>query len=389
MVDVTNAGNISNAINTAPEKSVPSDADKTAILDSTTSFSLAWIKWADWKAAFTAYFSGIYASISMGVTNGDSHNHNGGDGAQISYPSLAFLPGGRGFGGNYVITPSVASNNLTVAIKTLAGANPSAGDPVTIRIGNTVRNITSALSVTLNAGTNWHNSGSTVLAAQEVDYFVYIGHNETDGVTLGVSRYPAGKKYGDFSATTTNEKHIALSTSTNATANDIYENIGRYAATLSAGAGYTWTVPTFIGSNLIQRPIYETRLLTYNFIGTNLTVGNGTTNYCVYKITDTRLYFQNKFTLGSTSAVAVNPSSAAPFLINSTFGYYIPHGFAEYSDASPAAVYLGNVTINTNTILYLVFVASGTYGQLAGLSSTIPFTWTVNDYFAVNGQYEI
>jgi hypothetical protein len=33
-----------------------------------------------------------YAAIAKGVTNGDSHNHDGGDGAQIAYASLSGLP---------------------------------------------------------------------------------------------------------------------------------------------------------------------------------------------------------------------------------------------------------------------------------------------------------
>lgn len=33
-----------------------------------------------------------YAPLAKGVTNGDSHNHNGGDGAQIAYSSLSGLP---------------------------------------------------------------------------------------------------------------------------------------------------------------------------------------------------------------------------------------------------------------------------------------------------------
>jgi hypothetical protein len=33
-----------------------------------------------------------YAPIAAGVTNGDSHNHNGGDGAQIAYSTLSGLP---------------------------------------------------------------------------------------------------------------------------------------------------------------------------------------------------------------------------------------------------------------------------------------------------------
>jgi hypothetical protein len=169
----------------------------------------------------------------------------------------------EGFLVNGKIVPSVASNNLTVAIKGMDGNDPSASNPVYCRIGDTVRTITSALSVTKNAGTNWFNSGSAELATKEIDYFVYLGYNATDGVVVGFCRIPYATLYSEFSATTTNEKYCAISTITNAAAGDTYQNVGRFAATLSAGAGYTWTVPTFTSANLIQRPIYETRGLFY------------------------------------------------------------------------------------------------------------------------------
>jgi len=156
------------------------------------------------------------------------------------------------------ILPSVDSGNLTVALKTLAGDDPSATDPVYVMIGGVVRSITSALSVTKNAATNWCKAGSAELATKEIDYFVYLGYNATDGVVIGFSRIPFANQYGEFSATTTDEKYAGISTITNAAAEDSYVNIGRFAATLSAGAGYTWTVPTFTATNLIQRPIYET-----------------------------------------------------------------------------------------------------------------------------------
>ena len=204
----------------------------------------------------------------------------------------------QGFLLNGKIVPSVTSDNLTVALKTLAGTDPSASNPIHIRIGDTIRTITSALSVTKNAGTNWCNAGSTELATKEIDYFVYLGYNATDGVTLGFSRIPYGALYSDFSATTTNEKYCAISTITNATASDVYTNIGRFAATLSAGAGYTWSVPTFTASNLIQRPIYETRHLNGNITFNVTTYDNGsggqpTTNSSVYKIIGDRLIITN------------------------------------------------------------------------------------------------
>src|ERR1017187_4009213 len=63
--------------------------------------------------------------------------------------SILNLPEGVMFNGK--ILPSVTSNNLTVALKTLAGNDPSATDPVYCRIGGVMRTITSALSVTINA----------------------------------------------------------------------------------------------------------------------------------------------------------------------------------------------------------------------------------------------
>lgn len=169
----------------------------------------------------------------------------------------------EGFLINGKIVPSVASNNLTVAIKGLNGNDPSASNPVYCRIGDTIRTITSALSVTRNAGTNWFNAGSAELATIEIDYFVYLGYNAIDGVTIGFSRIPYATLYSDFSTTNTNEKYCAISTITNANAIDNYVNIGRFASILSGGAGYTWTVPTFTSLNLIQRPIFETRILIW------------------------------------------------------------------------------------------------------------------------------
>jgi hypothetical protein len=143
------------------------------------------------------------------------------------------------------------------------GNDPSATNPVYCRIAGVIRSITAALSVTKADATNWCNAGSTELATKEIDYFVYLGYNATDGVVVGFSRIPYACIYSDFSATTTNEKYCGISTITTAAAGDSYVNIGRFAATLSATAAFTWSVPTFTPINLIQRPIYKTRRLTW------------------------------------------------------------------------------------------------------------------------------
>jgi hypothetical protein len=167
----------------------------------------------------------------------------------------------QGFLINGKIVTSVASNNLTVAIKGLDGNDPSATNKVYVRIGNTVRTITAALSVTLNAGTNYFNAGGAVVATQEVDYFAYLGWKAaSSAVILGVSRIGFGRVYSDFSGTSTNEKYLATSSTPAST--DEVENIGRFNATLSASASFNWSIPAT--SIIVNRPIFKTRHLTYN-----------------------------------------------------------------------------------------------------------------------------
>lgn len=231
---------------------------------------------------------------------------------------------------NGYIIPSVASNNLTLAVSTspTSVVAPTATNPVFVWINGVLRPITSALSITRNAGTNWFNSGSAELATKEIDYFVYMGFNATDGVTLGFSRIPYARLYSDFNTTTTNEKHCAISTITNAATGDNYVNVGRFAATLSAGAGYTWTVPSFTNANLIQEPIYETRWLnflpTYSASG-SMTWTSITTDYATYKIQSDLLNYE-LFALGTTGGTASSelratlPMSASPAFNAQRFG---------------------------------------------------------------------
>lgn len=229
----------------------------------------------------------------------------------------------QGFLINGKISVTDTGSGLTVAIKTLAGTDPSATDPVYCRIGDTVRTISAALSVTKADGTNWCNAGSSELATNEIDYFVYLGYNATDGVVIGFSRYPGANSYDDFSATTTNEKYCAISTITTASATDYYEIVGRFAATLSAGAGYTWSVPTYTAKNLIQRPIYETRWLSFVPVcaysgggGSNLTPTN---NRATYRITSTDL----SVNVDQSMNVALSAGTGSPVL---SFPFTVAYG---------------------------------------------------------------
>ncbi len=200
----------------------------------------------------------------IAVANGASVISN----AEITDRRYSFVVGGvggpEGFLINGKLSVTVVSNDLVVAIKTLTGNDPSTAEPVWCRIGDNIVKIITAKSVTAADGTNWGNAGGVELGTKEVDWFAYLGYNITDGVVIGFSRIPYGQRYADFSATTTNPLFCKISTITTASATDKYVNIGRFAATLSlSGTSHLWTVPTFTGTNLINRPVFETRTLTY------------------------------------------------------------------------------------------------------------------------------
>jgi hypothetical protein len=162
----------------------------------------------------------------------------------------------------YKIVPTVAANNLTLALKHEDGNDASADRPLYFKIGNAIRAVTGSLSVTVNAGTSTFNAGAAEFAATPIQFFPYVSYRTAStAVVLGCSRIPYATLYSDFSGTATNEKYAAFSTAPAAT--DDVMNIGRFEATNSGTASYNWSVPTFTSQNLRQYPIYQTDWLTW------------------------------------------------------------------------------------------------------------------------------
>lgn len=257
------------------------------------------------------------------------------------------------------------SNQLILALKDKNGNDPSATSPVRVQIGDTVRTITSALSVTKNAGTNWCNSGSAELATKEIDYFVYLGYNATDGVVIGFSRIAHGAIYSNFSATATDEKYAAISTITNAAASDAYTVIGRFAATLSAGAGYTWTVPTFTNLNLVHSPIRETRWLS--FVPQYSASGSMTYTIATRTIEKYQLIGERKFVEiygeGETAGTANNTLRATlPFVPMETANATV----AQTRDATSGSSVVGGGLYNSTTGANVRKVDATNYGLGTG-----------------------
>jgi hypothetical protein len=176
---------------------------------------------------------------------------------------------------DYKVTPTVVSNNLTLTLTHADGTTPSTSRPLWFKIADSWRAVTAALSVTVNAGASSFAAGSAEWATKAIDYFTYVSWRAaSSAVVLGLSRIPFATLYSNFSATATNELYGAFSTAPGS--GDDVVNIGRFTATLSAGAGYTWTVPTFTSSNLIQRPVYDSSWMAMaapNF--TVATIDNG------------------------------------------------------------------------------------------------------------------
>ena len=293
---------------------------------------------------------------------------------------------------NGKLSITVSTNDLTVALKTIAGTDPSALDPVYIRINGTVRKCTAALSKTLADGTNWFNSGSAELAAQEADYFVYAIWNTTpatDIMDLGFARVPFFNVYSEASATTTNEKYLAYANGSAPASTDDMVNIGRFAATLSAGAGYTWTVPTFTTTNLIQRPTFETRPLLWTPAWTNLTVGDATVTYW-YQRMGRRLRGAVSLIAGASTSISGSVSHTMPFGRSSTYGATVnfPSWICRLFDATAAPAFQGIANMATTSAVTITAQdASGTYLKQANISSTVPFTWTTSDQIAYDFDY--
>lgn len=165
----------------------------------------------------------------------------------------------------YSIVTSVASGNLTVALKNFEGNDPTASKPVKIQIGDTVRTLSRALSYVANSWINYFNLWSAELATKEADIFVYLRWDTwSNQIELDVSRYPNATVSWDFVQNNFNEKWYWVSAFAWSPTTDKEQNIGRFNAILSAGAWYTWSIGT---SLILNQPTLQTRYLDYVPVG--------------------------------------------------------------------------------------------------------------------------
>lgn len=280
----------------------------------------------------------------------------------------------------YSIVPSISSWNLTVALKNYLWQDPSVTTPVKVQIWDTVRTITSALSVALSSWWNWLNLWSSELATKENDIFVYLYYSTvSNAVWFGFSRLPSGHFGNDFTlANDVSEKSIPRTIANNNT--DIFKNIGRFSAILSAGAWYTWSTPS-AWFQVINYYINETKWLDYvtTIYGAGWSSWSFATSRKVskYKLVWNTLYLR------------VNYKISNAWSWTGVMGYTLP--FAYNNDMTEPIITWYCCQAWTITNKWLPTVNSSTWYFLVGIDTWTLNWWTVvaNDVVNVQWFYSI
>jgi hypothetical protein len=118
---------------------------------------------------------------------------------------------------------------------------------------------------------------------------------------------------------------------------------------------------------------------------TNMTVGNGTLVARYTKIGKT-IHWYFKFTFGSTSSFGAYTAFKLP--VAPWSGQFSYNGRGLLRDSGTAWRYCSAI-IENDDVYPNVELVNGTYSADASVSSTVPFTWTTNDFLQLAGTYEV
>lgn len=162
--------------------------------------------------------------------------------------------------------------------------------------------------------------------------------------------------------------------------------------TLNGGSDYT------LANAAITAPYWSHAATPKNFpqyfafapSWTNITTGNGT-HTGRFTINGKIVSVRTRFVMGSTSAMGSNPVLTLPVTSSSTAysDAVVPIGNIEVEDSGTAAFFGFMRWRSTTTADAIVGNVASTYISANGFSSTVPMTWTTNDNFACNFDYEM
>lgn len=153
------------------------------------------------------------------------------------------------------------------------------------------------------------------------------------------------------------------------------------ANAIAAGA----VIPTKLASGAPSTWVWQTWAPSW----TGLTVGNGTLNYALYTQIGKTIFFNFKFTLGSSSAVTGPVQVSYPVSPNTTptgVSSQFTGNVAFFNDGTTRVI--GRAYGSTSTIVLAAVSTSGSYPTQTNLSATVPFTWATDYAFAASGVYE-
>jgi hypothetical protein len=173
-----------------------------------------------------------------------------------------------------------------------------------------------------------------------------------------MSRIPYARKYSDFSVTATNEKYAKISTITTASGTDVYENIGYFHAILSAGAGYTWSLPGT--AVIVNRPKYESDWLAWAPTFTGFSADP--TMIARYKVLQDRALtvFLDATAVGTSNATTFYATS--PWTARAVTGAIWQAQMAYYDNSSwSTTTGKGRLLENTNQIEFYTNMTTGAW----------------------------
>lgn len=292
---------------------------------------------------------------------------------------------------NGQISVSVTSNNLSVSLRGENGAVLSESNKLGVTVAGAHRTIGADKTLALAAGTSWFGSGASELAANLVQYFVYIVWNTTPTFSradLIVSRIPWATTYGDFSSTSTNERYGAFTGSDTPQSTNKVVLVGRFDATLSAAASHNWSISGT--GNVINTPIFQTDTLVWT---PTISVSGGTApTYTAvfvnkYQIIG-KMFFYNFFWQNVTGGTAGSGTNGIIFTVPMAVGGGLSQGSTigtGYSFEGSAGTQRGVFTrLFTSSNAVSIDYAAGTLTVIAGNDQSDAIR-----IISINGQYAI